>query len=124
MERKCMNPTCMRPILGRSDKRYCCDQCRSAHFNDKKKDNDLSLVSLIPKIQKQNREILMVIYNKYGDHAKVSKNYLLMIGYNFVYQTHSMMDYNGGYYQCCFEFSIKVIDKYWVEVSRNVNDNH
>ncbi|MFD2033472.1 hypothetical protein ACFSKL_01660 [Belliella marina] len=117
MERQCKYPTCTRPVLGRSDKLYCCDGCRSAHYNEIKKEKEYDLYTLISRIQKKNREMLKKIYLKYGPGSKVSKSYLTMMGYNFVYHTHTMVDYNGGIYQCCYDFAVKIIDDYWVEVS-------
>ncbi|MCH7414441.1 hypothetical protein MM213_13160 [Belliella sp. R4-6] len=124
MERKCKNPTCSKPILGRSDKQFCCDGCRSAYFNDRKKEKVYDLYSVIPRIQKQNREILMVIFLKYGDQVRISKNYLNMIGYNFIYHTHTMIDSKGIFYQCCFEFAIRQLDAYWVEISHGLEGNN
>lgn len=121
--RKCKNPTCDRPVLGRSDKIYCCDGCRSSHYNDTKKERQPNPFVDIPKIQKSNREILKKIHDSKGHNSRVSKNYLLLLGYNFTYHTHLMMDFQKNNYEFCFDYAIKIIDEYWVEVCDCIDEN-
>lgn len=120
--RKCKNPTCDRPVLGRSDKVYCTDGCRSSHYNDTKKEKEPDPYTIIPKFQKNNREILKRIYDNNGGYTKVSKNYLIRLGYNFTYHTHFMLDYNHKFHECCYDYAFRMIDNYWIEISKSNDD--
>lgn len=121
--RKCKNPICDRPVLGRSDKVYCCDGCRSSHYNDTKKDREPNPFIDIPRFQKNNREILRKIYNTYGDKKRISRNYLIILGYNFTYHTHYMVDCQHNFHECCFDYALKIIDEYWFEVCRSIEED-
>ncbi|AFL86108.1 hypothetical protein Belba_3616 [Belliella baltica DSM 15883] len=120
--RVCLNPVCDRLVLGRSDKKYCCDGCRSAHYNDTKQERKSDPIVTIPKFQKNNREILRVIYEKNEGNAIVSKIYLIGLGFNFMYHTHFMITYERKFLQCCFDYAIRVIDDYLVEVCKSNDD--
>ena len=120
--RVCMNPVCDRLVLGRSDKKYCCDGCRSAHYNDTKQEKKSDLYTSIPKFQKNNREILREIFDKNGGKAIVSKSYLIGIGFNFMYHTHFKLTYERKFLQCFYDYAIRVIDDYLVEVCRSIDE--
>lgn len=120
--RICMNPICDRLVLGRSDKKYCCDGCRSAHYNDTKQEMKSDPFKRIPKFQKNNREILREIFEKNGGKAIVSKSYLIGLGFNFMYHTHFMLTYERKFLQCSFDYAIRVMDDYLVEVCISIDE--
>ncbi|GAB2631833.1 hypothetical protein [Belliella aquatica] len=120
--RICLNPVCDRLVLGRSDKKYCCDGCRSAHYNDTKQEKKSDPLKRILKFQENNRDILREIFEKNEGKAIVSKSYLIGLGFNFMYHTHFMLTYKRKFLQCSFDYAIRVIDDYLVEVCRSIDD--
>lgn len=78
MERKCLE--CGEMLTGRADKKFCSDQCRSAHFQR----NNAATSSLIRNINNQLRRNYLILksLNKDGK-TKVRKSTLLREGFVF-----------------------------------------
>ncbi len=94
-------PECGEKITGRSDKKFCCDQCRNL-YNNKQKSNDTNLVRNINNVLKKNRRILQDL-NPRGGKVLVSKEALLVKGFHFSYHTHTYTTKKGFVYNFCYE---------------------
>lgn len=94
---------CGKALAGRSDKRFCSDQCR-AQLNNKKKKSDVGelLIQDINRILRKNRSILKSI----GPLGKTTtrKEYLVLLGFNFNYFTHQLSTQKGNIYTFCYEY--------------------
>ena len=99
MERLCLD--CGSPVKGRSDKKFCDDQCRN-NYNNKLKIEDSSIVKQINAVLKKNRAILQKL-NPEGK-LKVNREKLLRLGFNFTYFTHIYETYKGATYFFCYEY--------------------
>jgi len=93
---------CSKPIVGRKDKKFCSEYCRSAYHYQKNREKEKSLFKSIEQQLKKNRRILMA-YNKAGK-ATILKNTLLEQGFNPKYFTHYWKAQNGNVYLFCYEF--------------------
>lgn len=98
-QRKC--PVCKDIIIGRADKKYCSDQCRNSH-NNKHNSDATNIVRNINNILRKNRRVLQTL-NKQSGKTLVSKETLLIKGFNFTYSTHSYKTKKGDIYQFCYE---------------------
>lgn len=98
MERQCLD--CGQKIIGRADKKFCDDQCRS-NFNNRQRADDLSQVKIINHILLKNRKILTQL-NTLGK-TKVAKSKLEKAGFNFSYFTHIYETSKGNSYYFCYE---------------------
>jgi len=96
--RKC--PECNINIIGRSDKKFCSDQCRNNYNNDLRKDV-LPIIRDINKVLKKNRDILFSLNPK--GKTKVSKLKLSSCGFNFVYYTNRYQTKNKNTYYFCYD---------------------
>jgi predicted nucleic acid-binding Zn ribbon protein len=98
MKRKCLE--CGELFDGRSDKKFCSDQCRNTYNNKLKKDSN-NMVRRINNILRKNRRVLKEL-NPNGK-AKVQKNLLVENGFNFDYLTNVYQTKKGGMYKFCYD---------------------
>ncbi len=91
---------CGEPIHGRSDKKFCSDQCRTTYHNRLHAESN-QYIRRINAILKKNRAILAQL-NPDGK-AKVSRNKLLSLGFNFNYHTNIYDTKTGNRYYFCYD---------------------
>lgn len=72
-------PICHTPIFGRSDKKYCGDQCRSLANKEKKMENQRILI-VTNQVLRKNRTILKTLCPQ--GKATVRKEVLISMGFN------------------------------------------
>ena len=98
MKRHCLE--CNDAFRGRSDKKFCSDDCRSRHYH-KRKGNQISRVRGINYILKRNRSIL----DKFTQEGKrkVRRNKLLELGFSFEFFTHMKENTSGTQFKFCYD---------------------
>ncbi|MDF3079150.1 MAG: hypothetical protein K0S09_3039 [Sphingobacteriaceae bacterium] len=106
MERVCLD--CGTPIKGRSDKKFCDDQCRS-NYNNRLKVEDLSFVRQVNHTLKKNRDILQKL-NPTGK-TKVNRDKLLKQGFDLNYHTHVYQTQKGTTYYFCYEYGYLLLNE-------------
>ncbi len=88
---------CNKELKGRSDKKFCSDECRNAWHNDVAKKDEKEIKRII-NILKKNRKILRGLHdNATGKKAK--KELMMRKGFSFDYVTQVQ-----GSYRFCFEY--------------------
>nr|WP_068888040.1 hypothetical protein [Pedobacter panaciterrae] len=105
-ERRCLN--CGSLLKGRSDKRFCHDQCRSRHNYDQKSQDNLNLIREINNSLKKNWDILKTL-NINGE-TKISKRTMAIQGFNFDYFTSAYSIEGKEKYFYCYEMGYQVIN--------------
>jgi hypothetical protein len=124
MKKKCLD--CGQLVMGRSDKKYCSDQCRNSHHNKRGR----RINNLIRRINRRlscNRRILYDL-NPLGKHT-VTREMLESKGFDFgLFTEISAGDANREYYFCydqgyCFLSSHKVllVDRSRLEFSKDIS---
>lgn len=83
-ERRCLE--CKATFQGRSDKKFCTDQCRSTHYNRRHQDS-IRFAQEINRILRNNRRILYELNP--GGAFHVTLRLLRERGFNFHYHTHT-----------------------------------
>jgi predicted nucleic acid-binding Zn ribbon protein len=99
MEEK-LCPECGKSIIGRADKKFCSDDCRSA-FNNTKNRNSNNMMRKVNSTLKRNRDI-MLSFNPQGK-ANIAKSKLQDAGFNFNYHTNSYTTKTGKTYYFCYD---------------------
>jgi predicted nucleic acid-binding Zn ribbon protein len=94
-------PECNTPIIGRSDKKFCSDQCRYLFNNRLKTDKEKEIIR-INSILRKNRTILKRL-NPIGK-TTVRKNILEAEKFDFNYYTHTYLTSTGEKYYFCYEY--------------------
>jgi len=99
MERVCLD--CGAPVIGRSDKKFCDDACRS-NYNNKLYGEELAYLREVNAILKKNRKILETLNPNGKTKMKVKR--LQSQGFNFDYFTNMYETSKGNIYHFCYEF--------------------
>lgn len=98
MNQKCL--TCGTAFFGRSDKKFCSDQCRSAHHHlINQKEN--RIMNSINQVLRQNRRILAELNTK--KKTRVHRKQLLERGFKFKYFTNLYTTRAGHTYNFCYD---------------------
>lgn len=98
MNTKCIE--CGDKIMGRADKKFCTDQCRSAYNNRLNSDSN-NIMRNINNTLRKNRRILLDA-NPEGK-GKISKGQLAKKGFKFDYFTNLYQTKNGHTYYFCYD---------------------
>lgn len=99
MERECLD--CGSLLRGRSDKKFCDDQCRS-HYNNGIRSASSSALRPVNAILRKNHSILtkLCVRNK----IRLKKEDLLCYGFNINYHTHLYNNKNGNTCYFCYDY--------------------
>ncbi|HOB71903.1 MAG: hypothetical protein ACOXZO_10475 [Bacteroidales bacterium] len=114
MEKKCLD--CGAAIRGRTDKKFCSDQCRN-NFNNKLNRDTNNFVRNVHGLLRKNRRILVDLYN--SGKRKIHKDALFALGYNFSFFTHVIELSDGRRFHYCFEYGFSETGDDFVELSEN-----
>jgi predicted nucleic acid-binding Zn ribbon protein len=114
VERKCLD--CGAVIHGRTDKKFCSDQCRNNYNNRLNRDSN-NFVRNVHGLLRKNRRILADLYSE--GKMKIHKDALFALGYNFSFFTHIIKTSNGKRYQYCFEYGYAEIGNDFIELRQN-----
>jgi hypothetical protein len=104
--RKCRE--CGEKLLGRSDQKFCSDQCRNA-YNNKQNSDANNFVRNINNSLRRNRRILDALCS--GEKIRVSKEKLIQKGFSFTYFTHLYETKNGSAYHFCYELGYLILNE-------------
>lgn len=116
VEKKCLD--CGGSIRGRTDKKFCSDQCRNNYNNKINRDSN-NYVRNVHGLLRKNRRILADLFDE-GRH-KVHKDALFALGYNFSFFTHIIETSSGKKYHYCFEYGYMEIEDGFIELKQNSN---
>jgi len=94
-------PICQEPILGRSDKKYCGDQCRALANNKKKIETQYTLI-ITNQVLRKNRTILKTLCPQ--GKATVRKEVLMSMGFNLNNFTSIFVTSSKQVYYMCYEY--------------------
>lgn len=116
---KCKN--CESELLGRSDKKYCSDQCRSEYYN-RSHGQENKYIREVNTILKKNRTILKAL-NPTGKN-KVHRDMLLQKGFRFEYCTNIYTTKAGKEYTFCYDHGyLPLGNDFFALVIRDTNRN-
>lgn len=99
MVRYCVE--CNEEISGRTDKRFCCDQCRNTYNNRQNRDAN-NFCRNINRILRNNRKILESFAE--NKKFKTSREKLINAGFNFDYLTNIYKTKKGSVYFFCYDY--------------------
>ena len=101
-------PECGDKIIGRADKKFCCDACRNSHNNALNKDSK-NLVRNINNRLRKNYRILESL-NPDGK-TKTTKEKLLRLGFNFEFFTNIYTTKTGSVYFYLYDQGYLALEK-------------
>ena len=104
--------TCEKPVKGRADKKYCDDYCRNNYNNQLKADVN-NLVRNIQNALGKNRRILESVIPDNEEMGKITKENLLINGFQFKYITHIHTNKKGTNYFFCYDYGYLLLEQDW-----------
>ncbi len=114
-DRLCKN--CHRPVVGRSDKHFCCDSCRTMYNNTRYRNKYLT-VNKIDRILRKNWSILDRLYNQ--GKVLITHSDLRHLGFNFHYFTsYSRVPSDGSsdvQLLSCFDYDYSILEDGYVRL--------
>jgi len=114
VEKKCLD--CGDTLRGRTDKKFCSDQCRNNYNNRLNRDSN-NFVRNVHGLLRKNRRILSDLYSE--GKLKVHKDALFALGYNFSFFTHIIETSQGHKYHYCFEYGYRETGDDFLELRQN-----
>lgn len=99
---------CGSPLVGRTDKRFCSDQCRSTFNNRRNREPNLH-VRAINAVLRKNRRILDALNP--GGRIKVPASRLHAEGFDFRYHTAIGHAREGGVCYYCYDQGYVALEK-------------
>jgi len=114
VEKKCLD--CGAILRGRTDKKFCSDQCRNNYNNKLNRDTN-NFVRNVHGLLRKNRRILSDLYN--DGKRRIHKDALFALGYNFSFFTHVIEAMNGKKFHYCFEYGYSEAGDDFIELSEN-----
>jgi hypothetical protein len=114
VEKKCLD--CGETIHGRTDKKFCSDQCRNNYNNRLNRDSN-NFVRNVHGLLRKNRRILSDLYSE--GKITIHRDALFALGYNFSFFTHNIESPGGKKYHYCFEYGYCDIENDFVELKQN-----
>lgn len=111
VERVCLD--CGARLLGRSDKKFCSDQCRNNYNNRLNRDQN-NYVRNVHAQLRRNRKILSDLLE--AGHERIHRDALIAQGYNFTFFTHLVETQEGVRWFYCFEYGFRESGKGYLEL--------
>lgn len=109
MKKKCIE--CGDEFIGRADKKFCSDNCRSA-YNNKLNSDATNFVRNINNILRKNRRILAEL-NPNGK-TKIHRDKLMDKGFKFSYFTNIYKTKAGKVYYFCYDQGYLPLENGWL----------
>lgn len=105
MKKVCLD--CGQALIGRADKKFCDDACRS-HYNNRNAREEIATLRKVNNILKRNRRILEKL-NPNGK-IKVKQIHMLNEGFQFDYMTSIYETAKGDQYRFCYEYGYLILE--------------
>ena len=109
---------CGERLRGRSDKKFCSDQCRN-NYNNRVNREQNSYVRNIHNLLRRNRKILADLYE--SDHLKVHRDALVVSGFSFGFFTQMVEPEDGSACWYCYEYGISELNNDYLKILLNPN---
>ena len=108
MKKKCLE--CGDEFIGRADKKFCSDNCRSA-YNNKLNSDATNFIRNVNNILRKNRRILAELNPK--GKSKTHRDKLMERGFKFSYFTNIYETQAGKKYYFCYDQGYLELDNDW-----------
>ncbi|MEO6136575.1 MAG: hypothetical protein ABIP35_15555 [Ginsengibacter sp.] len=104
--------SCEKVLRGRTDKKFCDDNCRN-NYNNLLKSNTTNLVRNINNYLGKNRRILESLFVNGEEMAKTTRAKLLQKGFQFQFITHTYTNKKGNVYFFCYDVGYLPLENDW-----------
>ncbi|MCC6754668.1 MAG: hypothetical protein IT266_11870 [Saprospiraceae bacterium] len=107
---------CNAGILGRSDKKYCDNHCRSAHYQQRQR-TDSAILRHINRKLRLNRSLLARLYVQYRG-ASIPLQALQDLGFDANFHTHVVVRKSGAAIKMFYDYGLNSCDGHAVRICK------
>ena len=118
IEKNCLH--CAKKIVGRTDKKFCNNYCRSSYHNEQTGSRTNYMRQVNYQLQK-NRSILAATYSLYPKRKIIPFHELFLRGFNLVHFTHQQKDQRAGTYTFCYDYGYKMVGRNAVMIVQQIS---
>lgn len=104
MDRQCLH--CSQGFLGRSDKKFCSNQCRSAWHQSQQLQQEQSVQQIIRRLSRNRLLIKRLLAEGY---TQVGRAHMAELDFTFCYYTHQYKTKGGNTYYFCFDAGYRLL---------------
>lgn len=108
---------CDEKISGRSDKKFCSDECRNLYNNKLNKDSTNLMRNINNRLRKNYR--ILAGFSYIEGKAKTTRTKLFAEGFDFDYFTNFKIYKNGSEYRFIYDIGYKFLADDWVLLVHN-----
>lgn len=109
---------CGEKLRGRSDKKFCNDQCRNNYNNRLNRETNI-YVRNIHNLLRRNRKILLELFE--SGKTKVHRDALIISGYSFGFFTHMVEPERGPVCWYCYEYGFSELENDYIRIVMNAS---
>lgn len=105
--------TCEKELSGRSDKKFCNDQCRNIYNSARQKNIRAAepiYIKMVIDILRKNRKILAALDPVPKEPVIVHRSRLVNLNFNFDFITSTLDTHRGHHYRYCFEYGYRILE--------------
>jgi hypothetical protein len=106
---------CQKPLRGRTDKKFCDDNCRNV-FNNTIKAVPYNLVRNVNNQLAKNRRLLEEVIPAGEEMGKTTRDKMISKGFSFKYLTHTYTNKKGNVYFFCYDYGYLPLEGDWLLV--------
>jgi len=107
---------CGEKLRGRSDKKFCSDQCRNNYNNHLNRESNI-FVRNIHNLLKKNRKVLQEIYE--SGITRVHRDALIVSGFSPGFFTHIVEPEKGPVFWYCYEYGFRDMENDYINIVMN-----
>jgi predicted nucleic acid-binding Zn ribbon protein len=106
---------CGNEVKGRRDKKYCDDQCRNLHYNQRH-GNEVLYMRNIHNLLRKNRRMLCEMIPKNQSTCEIDLDDLLLLGFSLKYHTHVQLQVDQPPIYFCYEYGYQLISSHSIRI--------
>lgn len=103
---------CQKVLHGRTDKKFCNDNCRNS-YNNQLKTVSNNYVRNVNNALLKNRRILESLLGTNEEMSKTNRDKLMQLGLQFKYITHTYTNKKGNVYFFCYDYGYLPLENNW-----------
>lgn len=104
--------SCQKILHGRTDKKFCNDNCRNS-YNNQLKTVSSNYVRNVNNALLKNRRILESLLGTNEEMSKANRDKLIQLGLQFKYITHTYTNKKGNVYFFCYDYGYLPLENNW-----------
>jgi len=117
-EKSCTH--CSKKLVGRTDKKFCNNYCRSSFHNDQL-GNRTNYIRRINYLLQKNRQILAASYSIHPAKKPIPLSTLFIQGFSAMHFTHQEKNQRNDTFIFCYDYGYRKVGRNAVQIVQQAN---